>query len=116
MVICNCIQTDFAINLGILWTIAKIGCTVVRVTTAIVTTSGSSAGMGFAIPSDTVSPAVLAMIRRHVAQQTSALSGRRQTRLARSVHLETTFRLSQLGGGRVSQLSCNSSWAPAFAH
>jgi Trypsin-like peptidase domain len=85
--------------------------TVVGVTTAIVTTSGSSA-----IPSDAMAPVVQAMIRRQVAQQKISVVGVSPTRLARSVHLETTVRLSQLGGDRVSQLSCRSSWAAAFAH
>jgi S1-C subfamily serine protease len=75
-IIRNCIQTDCAINPGNSGgPLLNLDGTVVGVTTAIVTTSGSSSGIGFAIPSDAVAPVVQAMIRRHVAE---SASGRRQ--------------------------------------
>ena len=42
---------------------------VVGVNTAILTTSGSNAGIGFAVPSDSVQPVVEAIIRKDVASR-----------------------------------------------
>jgi S1-C subfamily serine protease len=63
-VIRNCIQTDAAINPGnsggpLLNTQGQV----VGVNTAIVSTTGSNAGIGFAIPSDSIAPVVQSMIR-----------------------------------------------------
>lgn len=60
----NCIQTDCAINPGnsggpLLNSMGQV----VGVNTAIVTTSGSNAGIGFAVPSDPVRPIVMDIIR-----------------------------------------------------
>lgn len=60
----NCIQTDCAINPGNSGgPLLNLKGEVVGVNTAIVTTSGSSAGIGFAVPSDEVKDVVERMIR-----------------------------------------------------
>lgn len=61
----NCIQTDCAINPGNSGgPLLNLKGEVVGVNTAIVSTSGSSAGIGFAVPSDPVQPFVAHAIRR----------------------------------------------------
>jgi 2-alkenal reductase len=64
-VIRNCIQTDCAINPGNSGgPLLNLAGEVIGVNTAIVTTSGSNAGIGFAIPSDEVEAVVRDMIRQ----------------------------------------------------
>ena len=66
----NCIQTDCAINPGNSGgPLFNTKGQVVGVNTAIVTTSGSNAGVGFAVPSDQVRPVVEEFIRKDLAQQ-----------------------------------------------
>jgi S1-C subfamily serine protease len=66
----NCIQTDAAINPGNSGgPLLNLAGEVVGVNTAIVTTSGSNAGIGFAIPSDKVKPVVRDMIRTDRAKR-----------------------------------------------
>ena len=61
----NCIQSDCAINPGNSGgPLLNRRGQVVGVNTAIVSTSGSSAGIGFAVPSDLVQPAIRDSIRR----------------------------------------------------
>lgn len=60
----NCIQTDCAINPGNSGgPLLNFQGQVVGVNTAIVSTSGSFSGIGFAVPSDAVEPAVEKIIR-----------------------------------------------------
>lgn len=63
----NAIQTDCSINPGNSGgPLLNMQGLVVGVNTAIVTTSGSSAGIGFAVEADQVAPVVADMIRRDV--------------------------------------------------
>lgn len=67
----NCIQTDCAINPGNSGgPLLNNKGVVVGVNTAIVTTSGSNAGIGFAVPADPVKPVVDRIIREDVFQST----------------------------------------------
>jgi len=66
----NCIQTDASINPGNSGgPLLNLNSQVVGINTAIVTTSGSSAGIGFAVPSDKIEPVVRDMIRKDKAEQ-----------------------------------------------
>ena len=66
----NCIQTDAAINPGNSGgPLMNLKGQVVGVNTAIVSTSGSNAGIGFAIPSDQVKPVVEKMIFKDMGRQ-----------------------------------------------
>jgi S1-C subfamily serine protease len=68
--ISNCIQTDCAINPGNSGgPLLNRRGQVVGVNTAILSTSGSSAGIGFAVPADDVQPVVQDMIRRDVRRK-----------------------------------------------
>ena len=61
----NCIQTDAAINPGNSGgPLLNLKGEVVGINTAIITTSGSNAGIGFAVPSDQVRPAVDRILRK----------------------------------------------------
>jgi S1-C subfamily serine protease len=63
-IIRNCIQTDCAINPGNSGgPLLNRQGSVIGMNTAIVTTSGSSAGIGFAVPSDLIQPAVRRIVR-----------------------------------------------------
>ena len=66
----NCIQTDASINPGNSGgPLLNLNNQVIGMNTAIVTTSGSSAGIGFAVPSDKIQPVVRDMIRKDKAEQ-----------------------------------------------
>jgi S1-C subfamily serine protease len=69
-VIRNCIQTDCSINAGSSGgPLLNLQGKVVGVNTAIVTTTGSFAGIGFAVPTtDAIQPAVARMIRQDKLQ------------------------------------------------
>lgn len=89
-VIRNCVQTDCAINPGNSGgPLLNLKGQVVGVTTAIVTTSGSNAGIGFAIPADQVAPTVANMIHRDkrnkMAKQQPAMPQKRPAWLGVSV-------------------------------
>lgn len=61
----NCIQTDCAINPGNSGgPLLNLQGQVVGMNTAIITTSGSNAGIGFAVPADQIQPAVDDIIRK----------------------------------------------------
>jgi S1-C subfamily serine protease len=71
----NCIQTDCAINPGNSGgPLLNLRGQVVGINTAIVSTSGSNAGIGFAVPSDQIRPVVEKMIRVDLMQR----KGRKQ--------------------------------------
>lgn len=62
----NCIQTDAAINPGNSGgPLLNSRGMLVGINTAIITTSGSNAGIGFAVPSDTVRAATAGIIEEH---------------------------------------------------
>jgi S1-C subfamily serine protease len=74
--ISNCIQTDCAINPGNSGgPLLNLRGQVVGVNTAIVSTTGSNAGIGFAISSDQDEPAVRDMIRNDDAKHATAWLG-----------------------------------------
>ena len=61
----NCIQTDAAINPGNSGgPLLNLKGEVIGINTAIITTSGSNAGIGFAVPSDQLKPVVERIIRQ----------------------------------------------------
>jgi S1-C subfamily serine protease len=65
----NCIQTDASINPGNSGgPLLNLEGKVVGINTAIISPSGSSAGVGFAVASDQVEPAVREMIRKDKAE------------------------------------------------
>jgi S1-C subfamily serine protease len=71
----NCIQTDCAINPGNSGgPLLNLRGQVVGMNTAIVSTSGSNAGIGFAVPSDQIRPVVEKMIRHDLMKR----KGRKQ--------------------------------------
>ena len=73
----NCIQTDCAINPGNSGgPLLNSKGEVVGVNTAILTTSGSNSGVGFAVPSDQVRPVVEQFIRKDVRKTRGGTSGR----------------------------------------
>jgi S1-C subfamily serine protease len=74
--ISNCIQTDCAINPGNSGgPLLNLQGQVVGVNTAIVSTTGSNAGIGFAISSDQVAPVVRSIIRNDTTRRAAAWLG-----------------------------------------
>lgn len=71
----NCIQTDCAINPGNSGgPLLNLRGQVVGINTAIVSTSGSNAGIGFAVPSDQIRPVVEKIVRQDIMKR----KGRKQ--------------------------------------
>lgn len=73
----NCIQTDCAINPGNSGgPLLNRRGQVVGINSAILSTSGSSAGIGFAVPSDAIQEEIRSMIRKDARQRSSKKRGR----------------------------------------
>jgi S1-C subfamily serine protease len=87
MVIRDCIQTDCAINPGNSGgpLLSRRG-TVVGVNTAILSTSGSNAGIGFAVPSDSVKDMIQTWIRNDI-RISNSISKTRRTRPWLGIHI-----------------------------
>jgi S1-C subfamily serine protease len=78
----NCIQTDCSINPGNSGgPLLNLRGQVVGINTAIISSSGSSAGIGFAVPSDQIRPVVEKMIRHDLMKQ----KGRKQAWMGISI-------------------------------